>query len=107
MQDLTAYPRVAKSVLNYGMPSFAGRALHSVDPKETAKRIREAIETYEPRLSRVQVIPEAEQEVTDGVTLGFRIEAELWGFPTSQHLVMKTNIDVESGDVQVRDYSGS
>lgn len=107
MQDLAPYPQVARSVLNYGMPSFAGRALHSVDPKDTARRIREVIEIYEPRLSRVQVLPETEQEVTDGVTLGFRIEAELWGFPTSQHLVMKTSIDVESGDVQVRDYIGS
>jgi type VI secretion system protein ImpF len=107
MQDLTPYPHVARSVLNYGMPSFAGRALHSVDPKDTARRIREVIEIYEPRLSRVQVIPETELENTDGVTLGFRIEAELWGFPNNQHLVMKTSIDVESGDVRINEYVGS
>jgi type VI secretion system protein ImpF len=107
MQDLTPYPQVARSVLNYGMPSFAGLALHSVDPKDTARRIREVIEIYEPRLSRVQVIPETEQLASDGVTLGFRIEAELWSFPTHQHLVMKTSIDVESGDVRINEYVGS
>lgn len=106
IEDLTHYPHVARSVLNFGMPSFAGTALHSVDVKATARRIRETIEQFEPRLSRVQVTPQANDTQTDEMTIAFRIEAELWGQPTSQHLVLKTSIDVESGDVNIGDASG-
>jgi len=100
-EDLKPYPHVARSVVNFGMPSFAGTALHSIDPQATANRIREAIETFEPRLGKVQVIPETEGERRDAMTLSFRIEGELWGQPVSQHVVLQTRIDVETGDVRV------
>jgi type VI secretion system protein ImpF len=100
-EDLKPYPEVARSVLNYGMPSFAGTALHSIDPQATASRIREAIETFEPRLGKVQVIAETDDERRDAMTLSFRIEGELWGQPMSQHVVLQTRIDVETGDVRI------
>jgi type VI secretion system protein ImpF len=104
-EDLTPFPEVAKSVLNFGMPSFAGNAVSSIDAKETAQRIRETIETFEPRMSNVQVTPESE-EGGDGMTLSFRIEGELWGQPAAQHVVLQTRIDVESGDVRVGESAG-
>jgi len=105
VQDLKRYPQVARSVLNYGMPSFAGTALHAVDVKQTAKRIREVIELFEPRLSRVQVVPEVDESRKDETTIAFRIDAELWGQPSPQHLVLKTRIDVESGDISIGESS--
>jgi type VI secretion system protein ImpF len=99
-EDLSRYPYVAKSVLNYGMPSFAGRTVSSIEPKVAAQRIRDVINIYEPRLSRVQVIPE-QTTTPDEMTLSFRIEADLWGQPVAQHLVLRTSIDIESGDVRV------
>jgi type VI secretion system protein ImpF len=106
-EDLTPFPEVAKSVVNYGMPSFAGTALHSIDPDVTARRIRESIETFEPRLSNVQVIVDGgEGENRDAMTLSFRIEGELWGQPLTQHVVLQTSIDVETGDVKVGEASG-
>jgi len=99
-EDLKPYPQVARSVVNFGMPSFAGTAVHSIDPQATADRIREAIETFEPRLGKVQVIPEADER-RDAMTLSFRIEGELWGQPVSQHVVLQTRIDVETGDVRI------
>lgn len=106
-EDLTPYPHVARSVVNYGMPSFAGTALHSIDAKETAQRIREVIENFEPRLSRVQVSPEGDEDQQNNMTLSFRIEGELWGQPTSQHIVLQTSIDVESGDVRIGEPSNN
>jgi type VI secretion system protein ImpF len=107
LEDMQPYPQVARSVLNYGMPSFAGTALHSMDVKDTARRIREVIEQFEPRLSRVQVTPVTGESNTDEMTIAFRIEAELWGQPSPQHLVLKTSIDVESGDVVIGESSGA
>jgi type VI secretion system protein ImpF len=102
-EDLKPYPEVARSVLNFGMPSFAGTALHSIDPQATAQRIRQVIETFEPRLGKVQVIPEIDGDKPDAMTLSFRIEGELWGQPVSQHVVLQTRIDVETGDVRIGD----
>jgi type VI secretion system protein ImpF len=103
-QDLSRYPHVERSVVNYGMPSLAGRMVTSVDPKIIAQRIRDAITTFEPRLQRVQVSPE-KFEHPDEMTLSFRIEAELWGQPLPQHLVLRTSIDIDTGDVKVAEAS--
>jgi type VI secretion system protein ImpF len=104
VQDLTRYPLVARSVVNYGMPSLAGRMVTSVDAGITAKRLQEAIANYEPRLSRIQVTPEASKD-SDEMTLSFKIDAELWGQPVAQHLVLRTSIDVDTGDVRISDAS--
>jgi type VI secretion system protein ImpF len=100
IQDLSRHPFVARSVVNYGMPSLAGRMVTSVDQQTTAQRIRDAIMTFEPRLRRVQVVPEKPKH-PDEMTLSFRIEAELWGQPTPQHLVLRTSIDVDTGAVRI------
>ena len=98
--DLTRYPDVQRSVLNYGMPSLAGRAVVAVDVPATARAIEEVIRRYEPRLMQVRVTPDTERS-GDGHQLSFRIEADLWGQPGPQHLVLHTRISTESGDVSI------
>jgi len=105
-QDLTGYPEVERSVVNYGMPSFAGRNASSIDPTEAAERLRRAVETFEPRLRDVRVRPlqtargEPQEPGREG-TLEFAVEAELWGQPLSQQMSLRTRIDTMSGDVSV------
>ncbi len=99
--DLTRFPHVQRSVLNYGMPSLAGVSAASVDPAKTAANIEEAIRRFEPRLTSVRVSPETERGPGDGHKLSFRIDAELWCQPVPQHLVLRTRIDTESGTVTV------
>ncbi len=105
--DLEAYPEVQRSVLNYGMPALSGRSAATVDTQRTARIIEEVIRRFEPRLRRVHVVPDTGREKSsDGHQLGFRIEAELWGQPMPQHLVLRTRISTESGDVSVADAGG-
>lgn len=99
--DLTAYPQVQTSVLNFGMPSLAGRTARTVDPQQIAVAIESTIRRFEPRLSAVRVVPEMGEEGNETHVLAFRIEAQLWGQPTPQHLVLRTSIDVDSGNVNV------
>ncbi len=101
--DLAAFPQVRQSVLNYGMPSLAGRTARSVDPQQTAAQIEAVIRRFEPRLSRVKVTPELKEGGSEALVLAFRIEAELWGHPAPQQLVLRTSIDVDSGDVSIAD----
>jgi type VI secretion system protein ImpF len=101
--DLSRYPEVQRSVVNYGMPSLAGRAAVAIDVERTARAIEEVIRRFEPRLTRVRVAPDTEGARRDGHQLAFRIEADLWGQPAPQHLVLRTRISTESGDVSVAD----
>jgi type VI secretion system protein ImpF len=101
--DLTRFPHVQHSVLNYGMPSLAGRSAAAVDVERTARSIEDVIRRFEPRLTRVHVTPDEEREGSDAHQLAFRIEADLWGQPAPLHLVLRTRINTESGDVNVAD----
>ena len=99
--SLSAWPEVERSVINFGLPSVAGLGSGSVDPAEAARRLQTAIENFESRLTRVRVTPEFDVMSMDMNALKFRVEAELWGQPTPQHLLLRTQIDVESADVTV------
>lgn len=101
--DLSAYPQVQASVLNFGMPSLAGKAARSADPQKIASTIEAAIRRFEPRLSALRVTPEMGEEGNETHVLAFRIEAQLWGQPMPQQLVLRTSIDVDSGSVSVAD----
>lgn len=99
--DLADFPHVQRSVLNYGMPSLAGRMARSVEAQSISSKIEAAITNFEPRLSQVRVTPELGNDGTETHVLAFRIEAQLWGQPAPQHLVLRTSIDVDSGDVSI------
>ncbi|HEV2284703.1 MAG TPA: type VI secretion system baseplate subunit TssE [Steroidobacteraceae bacterium] len=101
--DLERYPHVQRSVLNYGMRSLAGLSAAAVDPVKTAAGIEEAIRRYEPRLRKVHVAPETREGAQDGHQLAFRIDAELWGQPVPQQLVLRTRIETDTGNATVSD----
>jgi len=106
-EDLEAYPHVARSVLNYGMPDMTGCI--GLDRAELAKRLRRAILDFEPRLTRssVKVRAEADEEGNHpGNTLRFRIDAELWAEPVPIQLFLRTQVDFETGDVDVLETTG-
>jgi len=99
--DLTRYPHVQRSVLNFGMRSLAGRSATSVDLVKTAAAIEEVIRRFEPRLTRIHVTPDVDRKGADGHQLAFRIEAQLWGQPAPIDLVLRTRIDTDSGEVSL------
>jgi type VI secretion system protein ImpF len=105
-EELERYPGVARSVLNFGMPALAGKTMSSVDPRRTADRMAQAIRCFEPRLGKVKVTPEKRALGGREFALEFKIEAELWGQPAPQHLLMNTRIDLDSGHVSVGEDAG-
>jgi len=105
-EELSRYPQVERSVLNYGMPGLAGKVMSSIDPRLTAERIALAIRNFEPRLSKVRVTPEKREMGNHEFALEFKIEAELWGQPVPQQLLMSTRIDLDTGQVSLAEGSG-
>lgn len=102
-RSLTAWPEVERSVVNFGLPSIAGHGIASFDAAGAAARLQKAIQVFEPRLSHVHVTSETESGRMDRNALVFRVEAELWGQPTPQRLLLRTQIDIESTDVVITD----
>jgi type VI secretion system protein ImpF len=102
-RSLEGLPAVERSVLNYGLPSVAGLGVSGLDPAEVARRLQRTLEFFEPRLSQVRVTPEPQGKQGEAHALKFRVEAELWGQPVPQRLLLHTQIDVETADVLVTD----
>jgi len=102
-RSLARWPHVERSVLNYGLPSVAGLKAVGLDRAEAARRLQKALQYFEPRLTKIRVTPDENRAPADGHSLAFRIEAELWGQPTPQRLMLRTQIDVETADVVITD----
>lgn len=102
-RSLSAWPEVERSVFNFGLPSMAGLGIATFNAAAAAARLKKTIEAFEPRLSHVQVTSEIESGSMDRNALVFRVEAELWGQPTPQRLLLRTQIDIESADVVITD----
>jgi type VI secretion system protein ImpF len=103
LQDLSDFPAVEQSVLNYGVDDLSGVRVTSVKVLELERRIRQAIQTFEPRILsrsvRVRGVVD-EGEMTQNA-LTFVIEGELWGEPVPLRLLLKTEVDLETGFCRV------
>jgi type VI secretion system protein ImpF len=101
--DLDALPYVRSSVVNFGMPSLAGRAASSVSADQLARRIEGVIRNFEPRLTKVRVSHDPQSEQAQDPEMSFRIEAQLWSQPAPHQVVLHTRINTESGEVRIND----
>lgn len=103
--SLEDYPEVATSVLNYGLPNLSGSTISSVDLPSIEKYIAQAIKAYEPRIMsntvRVNSVPGA--EVAYGNSVVFQIEGTLWGNPMPEVLFLRTELDLELGEVKIKE----
>jgi len=104
VDDLSSYPYVAKSVLNYGLPELTGVSVASLDSFAIARRVKECILNFEPRLRRDSLevrVSNASDNVYNNRSLEFEISGELLAKPLSLQLFLKTEIDLENGTVDI------
>lgn len=101
--DLTPYPEVRRSVLNYGIADLAGKLASSVDTLTLERVVRQSVWDFEPRILRhtlkVQVLLDQGQMSRNA--LAFIIEGELWAQPVPLRLYLKTEVDLETGQVAI------
>jgi type VI secretion system protein ImpF len=101
--DLTPYPEVERSVLNFGLPDLAGRNVSGLDVIDLERALRKAILAFEPRILRRSLVIRAAVDDQDmgRNAVRFDIEGALWGVPTPQQLYLRTKVDLETGDIEV------
>ncbi len=101
--DLEAYPEVQCSVLNYGSEELTGSSMAAITTEALEQRLRETVLRYEPRLvpSSLTITVEFEGVGAGKHSVGFTIEGQLWAHPIPMHLYLKTEVDLDSGHVEI------
>ncbi len=107
-QDLSAYPEVANSVVNYGIPDLSGMTVSGMDVGVLERTLRQAIADFEPRILRhtLSVRLEVNESQMSRNAMTFLIEGELWAQPVPLRLYLKSEIDLDIGDVKVSGQAG-
>ena len=102
-EDLSAWPVIARSTLNYGVPETSGVPLANINVEALQKRVRQAILDFEPRLlrSKLTVTVEKTADVMNRNSLVFLIRGEMWAQPVPQSIFVRSVFDLESGTVKV------
>jgi type VI secretion system protein ImpF len=103
VQELSEYPEVERSTLNFGIPDLAGKTASSVDDGALVRLLRRAIWDFEPRLLRntvkVHIVVDPDRHNPNAVC--FTIEADLWSQPLPLRLYLRTDVNLEDGEAQV------
>lgn len=104
VEDLTDYPHVQRSTLNFGMPDLSGKTASGLDVPELERSLQRAIHEFEPRLleDTVKISSETYDAKSHNMMVAI-IEAELWSQPLPQKLMLRTELDLESGDVKLHE----
>lgn len=102
-EDLSAWPLVARSTLNYGIPETTGIPVANINVEMLQRRLRQAILDFEPRLVRnkLSVTVEKQAAVMSRNSLVFLIQGEMWAQPLPQSIFVRTEFDLETGVVKV------
>ncbi|WP_027159860.1 type VI secretion system baseplate subunit TssE [Methylobacter luteus] len=108
IENFDGYPLVAGSVINYGIPDLAGTTLSGADVQEIERRVRQAIWDFEPRILRdsVKVTVMASDDQMNHNAMTFDIEGDLWAQPLPLRLYLRTELDLETGNMEIIDRGG-
>ena len=104
-----AFPQTAASVLNYGLPPMSGQMASRIDINLLERTIKEAIVQFEPRVMEASLevkALEASSMLDTHNVIEFEIRGFMWAQPVPLELLLRTQVDLEAGQVQVRDMAG-
>jgi type VI secretion system protein ImpF len=101
-----AHPALADSVLNFGLPALSGQLASKIDVATLERAIRQAIVRFEPRILpgtlHVHAL-EATSVLDTHNVIEFEIRGHLWAQPVPLEILLKTQLDLEAGQVMVRE----
>lgn len=92
---LADFPQIRASVVNYGVPAFAGHKGNDFDQDVLARELRTTLQTFEPRLKPDSL----KVNVKFGRKTGMQVEIDgiLMVAPVPERLRLSTTIDLDSG----------
>jgi type VI secretion system protein ImpF len=104
-----AHPALVDSVLNFGLPALSGQLASKIDVATLERAIHQAIVRYEARILpgtlEVHAL-EATSVLDTHNVIEFEIRGHLWAQPVPLEILLKTQLDLEAGQVRVREAHG-
>jgi type VI secretion system protein ImpF len=103
--DFAKAPLARRSVINYGLPSFSGSLASSLEVTDLERAVRQSILDFEPRIlpQTLQVRALSDVNEIDHNVIGIEIRGQLWAQPIATDLLIRTEIDLETGKVKIED----
>ena len=104
-EESEAWPQVRSSILNYGLPALAGTHASSVDVARLERALRQAIIDFEPRIlaDSVSVKAQLDEALDHHNVISLHIAGLLWAQPVPIELLLRTQLDLESGQSRVEE----
>jgi type VI secretion system protein ImpF len=105
-RETEGWPVLTDCVLNFGLPSLSGQLASKVDVSVLEQTIRTAILRFEPRILpetlEVHAL-EASSVLETHNVIEFEIRGHLWAQPVPLEILLRTQLDLEAGKVELRD----
>ena len=103
--DPAKLPYARRSVINFGLPALSGQTSSSLEVTELERAVRQAILDFEPRIlpASVRVRALESGNFENHNVIGVEISGQLWAQPVPIDLLVRTEIDLETGQVEVAD----
>jgi type VI secretion system protein ImpF len=104
--QLDLYPEVRRSVVNYGIPVLSGKNFSGVDWRDLERQIFDAIVAFEPRIlpGTLSVKASAPANLMGHHNLlQFELRGELWSMPYPVELLIRSELDLETGYMKLTD----
>jgi type VI secretion system protein ImpF len=107
--DLTGAEHVRRSVINFGVPALSGRHLIDDDLDAVRDAMKDAIRTFEPRVLPESLVLKSlpsEDGYRTHNQLTMEIRGQLWSEPYPIDLLLRSRVDLESGQILLEDLLG-
>lgn len=102
--DFSRYALAEQSTVNYGLIPLSGKLVSSLDLSQLEQSIKQTIIRFEPRILphtiNVRGLP-ASEPLTHHNVFSFEITGSLWAHPYPLELLLKTDVDLESGEIRI------
>jgi type VI secretion system protein ImpF len=93
-----------RSVLNFGMPAFAGTTLSTLDTETIERAVAQAIRDFEPRILPDSLEVELKfDHHNHHNTMQLVIRGQMWAQPVPLELLLAADVDVETGNARLRE----
>ena len=108
--DGEVFPHARRSTINFGIAPLSGTLVSKLEMFDLEQMLRQAIIDFEPRILPDSLVVRGVAPVDPlghHNSLSFEINARLWAQPYPLELLLKTDLDLETGLVELKDRSGT
>lgn len=100
--DLSEFPHVRASILNYGIPEISNRTIDEDRVSDITEEIRTALVQFEPRLLPEALVVTRDRSVNpDSLNIRFEVSGEMACDPAAVAVEFVADIEIDTGKMRI------